>query len=360
MNLGSINIELRELENFYICAFRPGSLLFFQFDFDETEIDKKYIIRICDAEKNVRLNKYGKVIERQVTMNWRVPFCNQYGKWIIELDFQDGTIEKFYFYVENKNCGDNVNLQSTFYPAVPEMIPYLANVNEDMYVSVEEEAPDLEKPEIDEKVELTEPEEERIISETPEEIEVEEIIIPVVEIKEETPVESTEIVEKIPIDSTESEVEIEEKVPVESTEPEIEPVVGQPVVSVPGIGKKTAEKLNTINIYTVEGLAEVTVSLLSTIGISKNRAEKWIKVASKMMNKPIVEEALEEPEKDYELVDLKGLGVKTSEKLKAVGIVSLLTLSKETDLNEIAEKSGLSIKKLEKWQKESQSLIAEL
>ncbi len=129
----------------------------------------------------------------------------------------------------------------------------------------------------------------------------------------------------------------------------IDPLI-QPVINVKGIGIKTAEKLSMNGIMTIQDL--LNSDYIKLKGIPKTSYLQWKKNAATQTGHPL-DEKLPITQKQVilsELTSIQGIGVKTAEKLNKVGITTIIELSNHPDLDELAEKTKLSKKRLVTWQ----------
>ncbi len=98
-------------------------------------------------------------------------------------------------------------------------------------------------------------------------------------------------------------------------------VSNQSVMSVKGIGKVTAKKLNSVGVLTVQHLIESNFEVVKEVANIK-QYKKWVKNASNLFEKPDKIKIVRKLQKPLvnDLLSLPGIGPKTSEKLNALNI----------------------------------------
>ena len=127
--------------------------------------------------------------------------------------------------------------------------------------------------------------------------------------------------------------------------PELVKPLDQPVITIKGIGKVTAGKLQAVGINTVQSLLNSSFEDLGGI-TSKNTYRKWLQNASQHTGVPLPDDSEPETvtETSNDLQSLPGIGPKTLEKLHVLKIFTpqdLITFKNHTDLRKVLRMSEL-------------------
>lgn len=143
----------------------------------------------------------------------------------------------------------------------------------------------------------------------------------------------------------------------EVIEPEaLDPLV-QLVTSIKGIGTKTAQKLNQQGILTVQDLLNSSFAMFRD-STSEKTYTKWKNNAAIFAGHKL--EILSPPTRTLtervNLTSITGIGTKIAQQLNAIGVMTLKDLV-EFDLEELAEKTRVSKKRLTTWQAQAKKLL---
>lgn len=143
----------------------------------------------------------------------------------------------------------------------------------------------------------------------------------------------------------------------EVIEPEVLDPLGHPVTSIKGVGTKTAQRLNQRGIITVQDLLNSFFALFKD-STSENTYNKWKNNALIFIGqKPKVAiPSTQIPTEGAQLTSVPGVGLKTAQRLNAVGVLTLNDLV-EFDLEELAKNTRVSKKRLMMWQAQAKELL---
>ena len=143
--------------------------------------------------------------------------------------------------------------------------------------------------------------------------------------------------------------------PIESVD-----LLNQPVTIVSGIGAKTAEKLAKSGILTVGDLMNASYDELK-VKVTLNQFNRFKTNVESLLGRESSVQAVKDDKSKLSIDDLsliKGIGVKTAERLKNAGISSIADLANLTNYDELVDKTGFSKTRIQKWSNLAQNYLA--
>ncbi|NHJ01308.1 MAG: hypothetical protein EAX86_04155 [Candidatus Heimdallarchaeota archaeon] len=419
-----------------VFSYVPGQRLNISINFPEDSIPDYYRVKILDHRKNSRFNRYGKGSSEISINNWPIPQNireEHYGVWQVWIDDKKNQIQPFgtFFFVEHTKRVE-LPLLASGVPIMMIELPVEVKITEPIPIS--EQAAVVEGSQLSTTIEVTEnipvtkikglgktyatrlaklsiytvtdfwnhtdrielaeimritdkklasmlQEAELILGESTEKVyikeEVEEGVIPddILSVKGIGPksaerLASIGILTKSDLLDFENVEELRQTLKV-STEKlsdilasigrilkpiEVKPIsdmdpLSQPITIIHGIGAKSAEKLAKIGIFTVNDL--INSSDMDLKGVithsqySKLKTNATILLRREASQELISTKKISKNEKD--LRHIKGIGVKTAERLNNAGIKSITDLAGISDIDDIAKLSGLALSKIRNW-----------
>ena len=145
--------------------------------------------------------------------------------------------------------------------------------------------------------------------------------------------------------------------PTDVIEPQtIDPLV-QPVISVRGIGAKTAQKLAQGGIMTVQDLMHSSFTTVQNL-VTETAYNKWKQNAAIFAGQQPTEviPSTKTPT-EVELTSISGVGSKTVQRLNEAGVLTLNDLV-EYELEELVGRTRFSKQRLTKWQAQAKELLS--
>jgi predicted flap endonuclease-1-like 5' DNA nuclease len=362
--MSSIDISLAK-DPFQRCfAFAPGEKMRIQVKFED-QVPERYRLKILDQRNNSRLNRYGKGSEDGIILEWPIPptlKSEHLGIWHIQIeDYRnDQLLLRSVFFVEQQQ-----RIEAPMLPSGPAILglserwvvtpaieaeEILSTYEEPIRIATENEAiSDIafsygSEASISERMMA----EQDLISQTPvivikglgktyanrlDKIKVYTVYqffnySDRVELAEIMRVSDTKLEKML----NEAELLIKQEISKPSISPEsmvsVGPPLGADLLDLSGIGVKSVEKLAKLGIKSRSDLIdyEDIETLRKTLRMSQSRLMKLLTSIGRVIPVPEISEIIPKDPFNQPVINIRGIGAKTADKLRLRGILTVKNL----------------------------------